>query len=128
MTQTIESLDLSNETRERPPLILVGTHHKTGTVWMGSLFRQLAERLNRAYFIGNPKDVSEDVDIFQHVNSGFNLPFMARLEEGSRAWRGIHIIRDPRDVIVSGCFYHQKSAEKWLHLPLEKFEGRTYQE
>lgn len=128
MPQATESPDTSTEAGTKPPIILVGTHHKTGTVWMGNLFRQLAERLGRSYFIGPPRDVPADVDIFQHVNSGFNMPFMARLQRGSRPWRGIHIIRDPRDVIVSGCFYHQKSEERWLHIPTERFGGLTYQE
>jgi hypothetical protein len=44
----------------------------------------------------------------------------------SMPYRGMHLIRDPRDVIVSGCFYHQRSSEEWLHVPLERLGGRTY--
>lgn len=43
-------------------------------------------------------------------------------------FRGVHIIRDPRDVIVSGCKYHQHSGEAWLHKPQKRFDGRTYQD
>jgi hypothetical protein len=43
-------------------------------------------------------------------------------------FRGIHIIRDPRDIVVSGCFYHQTSDEPWLHASDSKFHGRSYQQ
>jgi hypothetical protein len=38
------------------------------------------------------------------------------------------MIRDPRDRVVSGCFYHQKSSEQWLHEKRAEFGGKTYQE
>src|SRR5262245_45760294 len=43
-------------------------------------------------------------------------------------YRGLHLIRDPRDIIVSGCFYHQKATETWLHDKQDQFGGLTYQE
>ena len=41
---------------------------------------------------------------------------------------GLHLRRDPRDMVVSSAFYHQKSVEKWLHKPRKDFNGMTYQE
>ena len=41
---------------------------------------------------------------------------------------GSHIIRDPRDMIVSGYFYHLWTTEQWAHLPRPEHGGRTYQE
>jgi hypothetical protein len=41
---------------------------------------------------------------------------------------GSHLIRDPRDVIVSGYFYHLRTSEKWAHIPKKEYEGKTYQE
>ena len=38
------------------------------------------------------------------------------------------MIRDPRDVVVSGFFYHLWTDEKWVHAPLPEFENKTYQE
>ena len=32
-----------------------------------------------------------------------------------RPFRGSHLIRDPRDVVVSGYFYHLWTAEQWAH-------------
>jgi hypothetical protein len=45
-----------------------------------------------------------------------------------RPFRGTHMVRDPRDVVVSGFHYHQWSTEEWLHVPRPELSGRTYQE
>ncbi|MEM7025989.1 MAG: hypothetical protein AAF637_25920 [Pseudomonadota bacterium] len=42
--------------------------------------------------------------------------------------RGWHLLRDPRDVLISGANYHSWSDEPWLHRPRENLAGRTYQE
>lgn len=42
--------------------------------------------------------------------------------------KGVHIIRDPRDVVISSTFYHLTSSESWLHRPLPQYDGMTYQE
>jgi hypothetical protein len=111
-----------------PPVILIGAHHKTGTKWMATTFRALAKRLDRSYFNGYEHAAPQDIDIFVQANSLFSPFYLTHLGEAPRGWRGIHLIRDPRDVIISGCFYHQKSKEQWLHRPSEEFAGRTYQE
>jgi hypothetical protein len=38
------------------------------------------------------------------------------------------MIRDPRDVVVSGYFYHLWTDEKWAHIPRDEWAGKTYQE
>ena len=43
-------------------------------------------------------------------------------------FRGLHLIRDPRDVVLSGLHYHKKSGEKWLHVRSEEYRGLTYQQ
>jgi len=46
-------------------------------------------------------------------------------EEGDRI---LHVIRDPRDIVISAMHYHKKSAERWLHRPDDRFGGKTYQQ
>lgn len=41
---------------------------------------------------------------------------------------GSHLIRDPRDAIVSGYFYHLWTEEAWARNPQEVFGGLSYQE
>jgi hypothetical protein len=43
-------------------------------------------------------------------------------------FRGLHVIRDPRDIAISAMRYHRDSAERWLHVPREEFGGQTYQQ
>jgi hypothetical protein len=38
------------------------------------------------------------------------------------------MVRDPRDIVVSGYNYHLWSTEKFLHVPKPRFRGKTYQE
>jgi len=42
--------------------------------------------------------------------------------------RIFHLIRDPRDVIISAMHYHKTAREPWLHKPKSKYDGMTYQE
>jgi len=107
--------------------ILVGTHHKTGTKWMenwlsrfasltGITFYQIGPELDfRTY----PVDVGRAI-LFQDHSYFSNY--------SSPNARGIHIIRDPRDVIISGASYHSKSDEAWLLKRQRRFLGRNYQE
>lgn len=105
---------MSSESQTKPEFsglphkLLIGTHHKAGTEWMTAVFFQIKEHY--------------DYDLDFNYHSQFDAKVLAQ------PFRGIYLIRDPRDVIISGCFYHQKSDEKWLHSPREKLGGLTYQQ
>ncbi len=105
-----------------PHKILVGSHHKTGTVWMRNVFSCVCERLRLHFFAGEQEKLPRKFDVFMQNHSRF-MP-----EKFSDSIRGVHIIRDPRDRIVSGMYYHQKSKESWLHKPMKVLGGATYQE
>jgi hypothetical protein len=45
----------------------------------------------------------------------------------SRVFRGSHVIRDPRDLIVSGYEYHKVTHEAWVHKPDPLYGGLSYQ-
>lgn len=95
-------------------------------------------------------------DVFRSVGRAFHIPFInvgksnARktgniplpaivyddhskfsncqwLLDDSRS-RILHIIRDPRDVLISAMNYHRSASEKWLHEPRKIFGGLTYQQ
>jgi hypothetical protein len=113
--QTINSIKLDKK-------ILVGTHHKAGTVWLQSIFKRICNDFSLVFFNGRQSNLPEQFDVFLHFHSQFDLTSL------HFDFRGLHIIRDPRDIIISGCFYHQVSSEKWLHKPLKQYGGKTYQE
>jgi hypothetical protein len=47
---------------------------------------------------------------------------------GGRAFRGSHVIRDPRDLVVSGYEYHLVTTEPWVLVPQRHLGGISYQE
>jgi hypothetical protein len=102
--------------------ILVGTHHKSGSVWMLTIFKRICKKLSWNFFVKKSEAVPPEFDVLVDSHSAFGtLP-------AEQNCRGLHVIRDPRDIIISGCFYHQKSHERWLHVPRPEFGGLTYQE
>jgi len=104
------------------PLVLVGTHHKTGTVWMQKLFSQFCNHLGERFYEGEQAALPADAGVFLQWHSRFQPADLGR------AYRGLHLIRDPRDVLISGAHYHRSSKEAWLHVRKLKFRGLTYQE
>lgn len=102
--------------------VLVGTHHKTGTVWLFTIFQKIADLYGLKIHHNLDRRDPASFDILLNDQSTFNLRLL------KRPYKGIHIIRDPRDIIVSSTFYHQKSNESWLHVPRVEFGGMTYQE
>jgi hypothetical protein len=125
--------------------VLVGTHHKTGTVWMSSVFREISYRLAVPYLDVNDlgaawRDTEEKDKIVQEFISrvhgqtiifdGYSqFPDLSLIDPDFGVhFRGIHMIRDPRDVAISAASYHARASEPWLHVPQEKFGGLTYQQ
>jgi hypothetical protein len=99
-------------------------HHKVGTVWWGNILRGVAEHCALRFAeISSAEDPSAaDVYLFQHSRH-FN-----RSRFAGRPFRGTHMIRDPRDVLVSGYFYHLWTDERWANLPDVRYDGRSYRE
>jgi hypothetical protein len=105
-----------------PHRLYIATHHKTGTMWLQRIFRSFA------YYHGLRTIAARDLrpelpfDILLDGHSG------RPLDELGIDYRGVHMIRDPRDLIVSACRYHQKSVEKRVLAPRPEFGGLSYQE
>jgi hypothetical protein len=114
-----------------PRVICVGTHHKTGTIWMRQVFRALADA------IGVPHHGAFGARAARHIPDAgrvmlfqWSSRFHETLLERPDA-RTLHMIRDPRDVLLSGMRYHQigpKGGEEFLHTPRADLDGKTYQE
>ena len=109
--------------------IVVATHHKTGTVWMSSVFKALAKKLRANY-----------IDFWEHygkLDPLLNKPFVVFNYDsnfGQHAGllrredvRVLHLIRDPRDVLISAMHYHKTSDEPWLHKKVPANDDVDYQ-
>lgn len=103
--------------------VLVGTHHKCGTVWMRDIFSAVCDRLSLVFYKGEQRQLPRRYDVFFQNHSRFRFSTLLGPH------RGLHLIRDPRDVIISGVFYHERcTSELWLRQHRRMFQGRSYQQ
>jgi hypothetical protein len=97
-------------------------HHRIGTVWFRNVLSLIARQLGLSFQrVARDSAFPEaEVILYRH----------ARLFNRSRlgTFRGSHLIRDPRDVVVSGYHYHLWTDEEWVHIPRQEYGGMTYQE
>ena len=108
---------------------VVATHHKTGTVWMSKVFNAVAQRLavplltlNNRVALSGPVPMPA---IIFNDHSDFRGAEWLLQDSNTRIF---HLIRDPRDVIISAMHYHRTAKEPWLHKPRQKLGGMTYQQ
>ena len=108
----------------RQDILLIGTYHKTGTVWMQRVFQAFGERRGIPFTGTDLGD--KHIDPAPGIYLDDHCEFPASLLSAPHA--GFRIIRDPRDVVISGAHYHTRASESWLHEPRSDEGGRTYQQ
>jgi len=113
---------------------VIATHHKTGTVWMRNTFRDIARELDIKFVYVGKKYLRKKEPkpgkfpppaIF--LNDHANFASMSWLLHGEYS-RILHLVRDPRDVLISAMHYHRVATEPWLHAPRKGFGGLSYQQ
>ena len=107
-------------TPKRPRLLVHCCHHRVGTLWFSNILSEFAAQSGLRFFKGSQSELPEDADIFLQDHSRVaprQLP----------SFRGTHIIRDPRDIAISGYFFHRTCDEDWCLAPQEKLGGQSYQ-
>lgn len=125
--------NLLSDLRMNPRILLIGTHHKTGTVWFSKVFRALSREFGipfRNLHYGKTDDLdwipSNGRVFIANWSSLFSVELLDRQDVHI-----VHLIRDPRDVLLSGLSYHMrvgKDREKFLHRERPELDGRSYQE
>lgn len=115
-------------------VVCVVTHHKTGTVWLKSVFIRIGKALGITFRFATRAS--------QHPVAAYPADERLILVNGSGEappdlwqrgdFRVLHMIRDPRDVLISGMRFHRKAAdpgkEPFLHRPSRRLGGRSYHE
>ena len=91
--------------------IIVFSYHKCGTVLFRSIFHPLCSCLGFSfsvvYGLATKDSFSSDITLLEHSQfKDDDLP---------TEYTGIHLSRDPRDILVSGYFYHKRCSEDWAH-------------
>jgi hypothetical protein len=110
----------------RPPIVHC-CYHKVGTVWFARIFTEVAAEFGLRYGEGwdykriHSFEQNKDCEIFLDFGSHVDL---SQLPD----YVGSHMIRDPRDLVVSGYFYHLWTDEPWANMPLAEYRGMTYRE
>lgn len=104
------------------------THHKSGTAWFLSILRDVATVLDAPF-------VAVNVRSWPSAGPLVALDWASRLRPDELGIsRGTHMIRDPRDVVVSAYHYHKWCSEpwvgKWIDVPGSNAipSGRSYQQ
>src|SRR5260370_3434161 len=109
--------------------VVVATHHKTGTVWMDGVFKETARDMGVEYldFSSHSGRLADDLRkpfiLFNHDSNFREYEHVLSRQDV----RVLHVVRDPRDVLISAMHYHKKSAESWLHEPIPGYDNATYQ-
>lgn len=91
------------------PILLIVTHHKSGTVAARLLYEYITEKNNSYVFLleDGLKSMWEDQLRLRH-----GKPF------------AIHVIRHPLDMLISGYNYHKACSEMaWTNCSVDKYGG-----
>ena len=109
----------------------IATHHKAGTVWIKSVIRSLSKAIGVPWIgIWSDRQMGKVPASGRAFLCNWDGVFPQPLW-GSTETAFLHVIRDPRDVLLSGCRYHHTAGpkgERFLHTPREDLGGLTYQE
>jgi len=98
-------------------------HHKAGTVWIGRVMMELCRSYGLRYRTGTTRPIAADADAVFYSNAGD----FQREALTNRPFRGSHLIRDPRDLVISGYHYHLVTTESWASKPRGDYGGMSYQ-
>ncbi|NBD31085.1 MAG: hypothetical protein GVY31_13735 [Alphaproteobacteria bacterium] len=111
--------------------LCIGTHHKTGTIWMRKVFRAIQRDQDIPFMqCYRARRLADAADTGPQIIVNWSSSFPRELMEMDHA-RFIHIIRDPRDVLLSGMRYHRIAPlgnEKFLREKRDEWGGKNYQD
>lgn len=107
--------------REERMLLVHCAHHRQGSRWFKNVLRAIADEYRLRFQDCVQEGLRPDTDIFFQDHSLVDLSKLP-------PYLGSHMIRDPRDVIVSRYFYHLWTEETWAHIPRPEYGGRSYQD
>ena len=96
-------------------------YHRGGTTWFNNVLNGVAECFGLRYQNCEQHQLERDTEIYLQNDSNVDLGTL-------RAHVGSHMVRDPRDLIVSGYFFHLWTDESWAHVPRPEYAGKSYQE
>ena len=115
------SREINNFSR-RKPLIIHCCHHKTGTVVVEKILRNIAYYYGFKYQYCPQSKLEPDTDIWVENHSHIDF---SRI---NRPIIGTHMIRHPCSIIVSAFEYHKKTNEPWINRKIKSLGKQTYKQ
>lgn len=100
------------------PRLIHCSYHKCLTVYYGRVMRGLFNKVLRwsggyRHFNSNVEEFYRGSDRFRLASVNNHAIDLGRLTP----FRMTRFLRDPRDLVVSGYFYHKRGAEEWAREP-----------
>ncbi|MBR9704036.1 sulfotransferase domain-containing protein [Candidatus Pacearchaeota archaeon] len=103
-------------------LIIHLTHHKCGTVWFGNIFQKISKKFNIKYQSCKQDELDKDTNIWMQNHGDIDFSKI------NKHYVGSHMIRDPRDVLISGYFYHKWCSEEWCNRKRDDFNNKSFKD
>ena len=113
---------ISNELKIKKKLIIHCCHHKTGTVVIEKILRNVCNRFGLKYQYCPQSKLEDDTDVWMEHHSHIDFSSI------NRPIIGTHMIRNPCAIIVSAYEYHKTTKEGWANRKIKKFEKMSYKE
>jgi hypothetical protein len=102
-------------------LIVHCCHHRVGTDWFDGVLGAISQHYGLRFQHCTQDELKTNTDIFLQDHSAVDVSILP-------PFSGSHIIRDPRDIVVSAYFYHKWTREWHVHIPKVEFGGLSYQQ
>ena len=100
-------LRLLFNTHREVPIYIFG-YHKSGTTLLGKVFKEICLTCGWQY-----KSVAGSFDQLPSADVVFFLHSQVDFSKLPKEYIGLHMVRDPRDIIISGYLYHKRTTETW---------------
>ena len=106
------------------PLRMFFGHHKCASGWIDNILREFCLHMGITFKIVHQPYSFEQYGTLAPLVKAEQVQFLAYINTsihytpGLKVYRGFHVVRDPRDIVVSAYFSHKKSlnAPTWQEL------------
>ena len=103
-------------------LIIHCCHHKTGTVVIEKILRNVCSHFGLKYQYCPQSKLEDDTDVWMEHHSHIDFSKI------NRPIIGTHMIRNPCAIIVSAYEYHKTTKEGWANRKIKSLNKMTYKE
>jgi hypothetical protein len=112
----------SRKLNNQKKLIIHCCHHKTGTVVIEKVLRNVCNHFGLKYQYCPQSKLENDTDVWLEHHSHIDFSKI------NRPIIGTHMIRNPCAIIISAYEYHKTTKEDWANRKINKMNNLTYKQ